>query len=146
MVAHELDVGVHRKTNGRQNSTPFEQRFAPQAGRLGKPQPSLDASRAARCAIVILDARAPIAAKSGVFTAGQNHRVFDGHAALVIKAVKRPSLQLSAGQQTLVHAQMERMAVMIPLFANGLEPLLKLRGQEKGGNGFTTCVSVRHQH
>jgi hypothetical protein len=43
-----------------------------------------------------------------------------------------------------VHAQVERVAVMITLFAYGSEPSLKFQGQEKGGNWFALSVSVRH--
>ena len=71
-------------------------------------------------AIVVDDALAPGAAEDRVGTAGEDDRIFDRDDALIVVAVQRPGLELSAGELAFVHQQMKRMVVMVALLARGL--------------------------
>src|SRR5579859_7587543 len=72
-------------------------------------------------AVVVEDAFAPGDAKGGVLAARENRRVFDGDVRLVVVAIEGPGLQLPARELAFVHQQVERMLVVIALFADGVE-------------------------
>ena len=70
---------------------------------------------------MIDDALAPGAAKRRISPAREDDRILDRNDALVVVAVQRPGLKLSAAEAAFVHHQVKRMLVVIALFANGAQ-------------------------
>ena len=70
---------------------------------------------------MVLQALAPGGAEGVVFGTGEQRGVFARDIALVIVAIERPSLELAARQCALVHQRVERMLVVIALFADGMK-------------------------
>ena len=95
--------------------------FAREAGGFDEAEPLFDAAGFGAVAVVIDDAFAPGEAEGGIFGAREDGGVFDGDAALVVVAIEGPGLELAAGEFAFVHQEMERMLVVVALFADGVE-------------------------
>jgi hypothetical protein len=70
---------------------------------------------------VIEDTLAPGQAKLWVFAAGKDRCVFNWYSALIEIAIQNPRLELAACKLSFMHQKMERMLVVIALFANGVK-------------------------
>src|SRR5438132_878105 len=86
---------------------------AARAHALGEPQPEREAALAFTRAVVILDAVDPHAPEGGVLALGEDERVLDGDARLVIEAVQHPALELAARELAPVHALVEDVVVVV---------------------------------
>ena len=85
---------------------------------------------------MIDDALAPGAAKRRIGAARQDDRIFDRDDALVVVAVQRPRLKLSAAEAAFVHQQMKRMLVMIAFLAHGAQR----RAEPSNESRVSSCV------
>ena len=120
-AANDVQVFVDREAGRGKNPLPARTCCGIETGGFGQLYPALDAAFAGGVTIVIDHALAPGAAEDRVRTARQDDRIFDRDDALIVIAVQRPGLQLSAAELAFVHQQMKRMLVMIALLAHGLE-------------------------
>jgi hypothetical protein len=80
---------------------------------------------------MVENALAPDAAKCGIITLGEQERVFDRDATLVVVAIERPGLQLATGELAFVHAQMKRMTMMVACLTNRAQTVLQILPGEK---------------
>src|SRR5579859_6884528 len=118
---NEQNVGLDGIARRGQNTFAIDGLLATQTRSLHELQPLLDSAGVFAVAVVIEDAFAPRNTKRGVLAARQNRRVFDGDVRLVVVAIEGPGLQLPARELAFVHQQVERMLVVIALFADGVE-------------------------
>ena len=61
---------------------------------------------------------APGKAKALVVRSSEKKSVFSWNMALIVVAIQRPGLYLAAAQRTFMHEFVERMLVVVPLFAD----------------------------
>jgi len=123
MRAHgnEIHVGLHGVTRCRQDSGVTKREIAREAGGFDQAQPLFDAAGIGSIAVVIEDALAPGEAEGRVFASREDGCIFDGDTALIVVAIKRPGLQLAAGELAFMHQQMKWMLVVVALLANGMK-------------------------
>src|SRR5450432_41325 len=80
---------------------------------------------------MIMDASHPRSAKCWILALGQDERVLDGNAGLIVVAVQYPSAELLAREPTLVHGNMKRVKVVVaggPLLPQALDERLAVPG------------------
>src|ERR1700691_1798508 len=79
-----------------------------------------------RIAVVINHALSPYTTKLRAVASRENDGIFDRDDALVVIAIERPGLQLSAIQLSFMHHEVEGMPMVITLFAHLPQPGLQL--------------------
>ena len=89
-----------------------------EADGLGQREPELEPAAALLVAVVVVDALHPAAPEARVRGLREDQPVLDRDARLVVVAVAHPGLDLLPGQRARVHAQVERMAVVVALLAD----------------------------
>ena len=93
---------------------------------LGQHQPALDAALVVAAAVVLLEARAPLAAQRRVLGARHQGGVLDRDAGLVIEAVEHPGLYLPAVALAAVQQPVERVQAVVALGADALQRRFEL--------------------
>src|SRR5271168_3623945 len=101
-----MDVGVHGVTRRGQNAFALLRLLAFQACGFYQAQPFFYAAglRGVAIAIVIDNSFAPGAAEIGVFAAGEDGGILNRDAALIVVAIERPGLDLTASELAFMHA------------------------------------------
>src|SRR3954470_2652209 len=122
-AAREVDVRVDREAHCGQHVLQRRDLLACKAYRLAQAQPGLDAAVAALDAVVVDDALDPAPALLPVGHVGEDRRVLDRNADLVVEAVQHPSLHLLSGAAAAVHGDVEGM---VDVVAVSLRPQLLL--------------------
>jgi hypothetical protein len=74
---------------------------------------------------------APGESKGRVFAAREDGRVFDGNAALIVIPIQGPRPKLAARELAVMHEEVKRVLVVIPLFTNGVKAGDELRFRER---------------
>ena len=139
---HEIDIGLNGVARGGENAVTLQRLVARDARGFNQAQPFFYAARPAAVTVVVDDALAPGKTKGGVFAACEDGGIFDGDSALVVVAIEGPGLQLAAGEFAFVHQEMERMFMVIALFADGMEAGNEVGFREKR---VLRCFGSRHQ-
>src|SRR5579872_4059549 len=96
VLGDQIQVGVHRVIHRRQNSALRRDLLPVETGRFGQKNPLFDAAGMGAVAVMIDDTLAPGAAKGGILAPREDRRVLERDDALVVVAIKRPSLKLAA--------------------------------------------------
>ena len=109
----EVHVGVDGVAHARQHALLGLELGARHAQGLAEPQPRLDPAAALRGAVVVEDPLDPHPAHVDLRAVGEDRRVFERDAALVVEAIRDPALQLIPRQLPRVHAHMERVEVVV---------------------------------
>ncbi|MBA3585238.1 MAG: hypothetical protein H0W36_12060 [Gemmatimonadetes bacterium] len=81
--------------------------------RLAEAQPRLDPARPVRGAVVVDDPLDPLATHRDLGAVGEDRRVLDRDALLVVEAVGDPALQLVARQLARIHPHVEGVQVVV---------------------------------
>jgi len=124
--AGEVHVGVDRVAHSGHDAPLGLELLALDAERLAEPQPGFDAARLGGGAVVIDDARDPLAPDLDLGAVGQDCGVLERNAALVVEPIRDPALQLRARELAGVHALVEGVQVVVAraLRAQALDELL----------------------
>ena len=113
-LAHQRHVAVAGEAHARQHAPAARHLLAVEADRLGEPQPQREpARRPAASPSWSWMRRIHARRNAGSSRLGEDERVLDGDARLVVVAVQHPGLQLRAGQLARVHALVERVLVVV---------------------------------
>ena len=118
LLAHEMHIGLDGELRARQQPAQRGDVFALEPEPVGELEPARDAAVAFMLAVMIVQARAPLAAHVRVLAARDQARVLQRDHRLVIVAVERPGLHLSLGALAAVQQAVERMQAMIALRAD----------------------------
>src|SRR5205807_3925239 len=106
-----------------------------EADGLAQAQPRLDAALASARAVVVEDTLDPSPALLALGHVGEDCRVLDGDADLVIEAVQHPALHLRLGAAAAVHGDVEGVMDVVAL-ALGAQLLLEFGlGPRQGVGG-----------
>src|SRR5258706_5608949 len=124
-AANNIQVFIDCETSCGKNAVAGADLCRIKTSRLRQFYPALDAALAGGVSVVVDHAFAPRSAEDRVRAAREDDRIFDGDDALIVVAVQRPGLQLSAAEFAFVHQPMKRMLVMVAFLACSL----KLRAQ-----------------
>ena len=126
----ELDVGVASEADARKDRPETGHLFPVEPHALGEAQPEGQPALAFAISVVIVDALDPRPAEAGILRLGEDDRVLDGHAALIIVAIEHPLLQLCLGQVSIVHEHVERVPVVVAPLAFAPQPANELLAGE----------------
>src|SRR5262249_17378531 len=94
-----------------------------QARALSEPQPEREPTLALLRPVVIHDAPQPHAPELWIFRLGHDDRVLDRNSRLIVVAILDPELQRPSREPSFVHAQVERMMIVIAARSLGAQPL-----------------------
>ena len=120
-LANEMHIGVDGKARSRQNTASGHDIVAIEPDAVGQGDPFLDPTAFALGAVMVDDALAPFTPQLDRAKAGENEAVLHRDHRLVVIAIERPGLNLLAGQTPFLKQDLEGMARVITLLANGSE-------------------------
>src|SRR6185503_13104309 len=112
-LAREVHVGVDREADPGEHVPLGDELLARHAEGLAQAQPRLDPARPLGRAVVVDDPLDPLAAHLDLGAVGEDGRVLDRDALLVVEAVGDPALQLVARELARVHPHVERVQVVV---------------------------------
>ena len=121
-LAHEVHVGVDCETGRGQHSVFGEDALPIEPQPLAQVQPLRDAPLSLASAVVVHDALRPLPAQIRVDDPRHQGRVLDGDSTLVVVAVERPGLNLSAVERSIAHQSVEGMVVVVALGSDPVQP------------------------
>src|SRR5919108_1242256 len=135
-LAHELDVPVAGEAHARQHRAARRHFLTIETDALGQPQPELQAALAGDVAVVISNAADPHPPERGVVRLGQDDRVLDRHARLIVVAIEHPLLQLHPRELAVVHQMVIAVMIVVAVLALAPHPLDELVTWQRGPHGL----------
>src|SRR5207302_11283350 len=119
----ELDVVVAGEPHPRQNRAAARDLLGVEADPVGQPEPEAEPALTLLLAVVVADPVDPHPPEGRVVGLGDDDRVLDGDARLVVVAVEHPLLELLLRELALVHEHVVAVVIVVTAGALALEPL-----------------------
>src|SRR5690242_2242455 len=113
-----MHIGLDRELRAGQEAAQRGDVVALEPEPVGELEPARNAAVALGIAVVIVQARAPLAPYARVLAAGDQACVLDRDHRLIVVAIERPSLDLALGAFPAVQQSVERMQAVITLRAD----------------------------
>ncbi len=134
----EADVVVARLAHAGQHQPQARHLVPIESDGFGEGEPLLEAAFAGALSVVVVDPAYPLPAEGRALRLAEDDPVLERNARLVVVAVAHPGPKLGGAEPAFVHAQVERVAVVVPLGQDLAQP-----GFEPGRGGRAHTSSSR---